>query len=381
MRTILPDYNNCCVNLINSVAKYYNLETKHATLPIVDKELQKDYKNVVILLLDGLGQNILVNEFPKDSFLRQNFIQELSAVYPSSTVPATVSIKTGYTPLEHAWWGHFLYFKGLGQTINVYTNNDAFSRKKVAIEDVAHTVMPYSNILDKICDQNEDIKAYCLCPAEARDNFGISQIIYNTFDEMSEYIQTLTSLSGKRVIYAYYNNPDDTMHKYGWNSPESEKLLNDIDSQVAVLCQKCSDTLFLITADHGQTLLKESRNITKYPDFLNTIYMMPTGCTRCASFYVKPKQEKLFLKLAKKYFGDKFAIYSKQDVLKNNLLGFGELHPELDNVLGDYLLCATSDCNITYSTLYGKPRAQPLGIHGGLTLDEMRVPLIMYGRK
>ena len=381
MRTILPDYKNCCVNLINSVAKHFNIETYHDTLPIVDKELEKNYKNIVILLLDGLGQNILVNNLPKDSFLRKNFVQELSAVYPSSTVPALTSIKTGQTPQEHSWWGHFLYFKQLGQTINVYTNNDAFSRKKVAIPDVAHTILPYANILDKICEQNENINAYALSLAKARDNFKITQIIYNTFDEMSEYIQTLLSLDGKRIIYAYYNDFDDTMHKYGFDSTETEKLLNDINYQVEALCQNCKDTLFLITADHGQTLLKESRDITKYPDFLNTIYQMPTGCTRCASFYVKPNQQKNFVKLAKKYFGDKFEIFSKQDILKNHLLGFGTIHPELDNVLGDYLLCATSDCNITYSNLYGKPRPQPIGIHGGLTIDEMRVPLIIYGRK
>ena len=68
MRTILPDYNNCCVNLMSSIAKHFNIDTKHNTLSIVDKELTKIYKNVVVLLLDGLGQNILMNSFPKDSF-------------------------------------------------------------------------------------------------------------------------------------------------------------------------------------------------------------------------------------------------------------------------------------------------------------------------
>ncbi len=165
MRIEFPDYNNCCVNLMNSVAKHFGLKAEHNTLPIVDKELQKGYKNVVVLILDGLGQHILMNRFPKDSFLRQNFAQELSAVYPSSTVPATVSFKTGLTPLQHAWWGHFLYFKDLGQTINLYTNNDAFSRKKVAIDDVAHKVMPYSNILDKACEVDKNLHAYTLVPA------------------------------------------------------------------------------------------------------------------------------------------------------------------------------------------------------------------------
>lgn len=381
MRYILPDYDNCCVNVMSSIAKYYNLQTYHKTLPMLDKELIKGYKNVVVLLLDGLGQNILMERLPFDSFLRQNFVQELSAVYPSSTVPATVSFKTGLTPFEHGWWGHFLYFKALGQTINVYTNNDAFSRKKAGVEDVAHKVMPYTNILDEAVSINHNLRAYTLCPAEARDNFGISQVTYNTFDEMSEYIKTLTSLDGNKLIYAYHNYPDDAMHKNGIHSDETDKLLNDLNCQIENLCKSCENTLFVITADHGQTELHETRNITNYPDFLDTLLMMPSGCTRCANFFVKHGMEKIFLKLAKKYFGDKFEIFSREDIIKKHLLGDGIVHPELDNTLGDYLICAVSDCNITYSTLYGMPKEQPYGIHGGLTLDEMRVPLIIYGNK
>ncbi len=381
MRYTLPDYKNCCVNVMNSIAKHYGIRTFHSTLPIVDNELKKGYKNVVVLLLDGLGQQILMQHLPFDSFLRQNFAQELSAVYPSSTVPATVSFKTGLTPFEHGWWGHFLYFKALGQTINVYTNNDAFSRKKVGIEDVAHKVMPYTNILDEAVRHNPNLRAYTLCPAEARDNFGVSQVTYNTFDELVEYAQTLCSLDGQKLIYAYYNHPDDTMHKTGIHSEESYKMINDLNYQVENLCKTCPNTLFIISADHGQTPLYESRDLTLYPDFLDTLLMMPSGTTRCANFFVKRGLEKTFEKLAKKYFGDKFEIFSRADIIKNNLLGDGIAHPELDNTLGDYLICAVSDCNITYSTLYGAPKTQPYGIHGGLTNDEMRVPLILYGDK
>ncbi len=381
MRIQLPDYNNCCVNLMNSVAKYFGLEPKHPTLPLVDAELLRGYKNVVVILLDGLGQSILMRYLPRDSFLRKNFAQELSAVYPSSTVPSTVSFKTGLNPVEHAWWGHFMYFKGLGQTINVYTNNDAFSRKSVALPDVAHRVIPYANILDLITEKNSNVHAYNLCNAEARDNFGVSQVTYNDFTEMAEFVKTLVSLDGKRLIYAYHENPDTILHKLGHNASEISKVLNDIDCTLADLCTSCKDTLFLITADHGQTELKESRDITDYPDFCNTLIQMPTGCTRCASFNVKAGQEKNFLNLAKKYFGDKFAIISKKEAVNNKLFGEGRPHPELGNLLGDYLLCATSDCNLTYSTLYGKPAMQPLGIHGGLTVEEMRVPLIIYGNK
>lgn len=381
MRYILPDYANCCVNIMNSVAQHFGLTPSHRTLPVLDKELEKNYKNVVVLLLDGLGQNLLMERLPFDSFLREHFVQELSAVYPSSTVPATVSFKTGLTPLEHGWWSHFLYFKQIGQTINVYTNNDAFSRKKVNLTDVANRIMPYTNILDLAVEANQNLHAYSLCPAEARDNFGVFQVTYNNFDEMCKYISTLTSLEGQRLIYAYHNYPDDAMHKNGLRSVETDNLLIELNSQIENLCKSCPDTLFIISADHGQTELHETRDIADYPELLDCLVMLPNGCSRCANFYIKHDCEKTFQKLIKRYFSDKFVLFSREQVFKNHLLGFGEPHPELSNLLGDYLLCATGDCNIVCSNLYGRPSSQPLGIHGGLTLDEMRVPLILYGDK
>ncbi len=381
MRIEYPDYDNCCVNIICSIQKFFGITPQHTTLPIVDAELSKDYKNIVVLLLDGLGQKILQDTLPPTAFLRKNFVQELSAVYPSSTVPATVSIKTGLTPAEHAWWGHFLYFKNLGQTINVYTNNDAFSRKQVTKPDAAHYDIPYLNFLDQIAEKNPEVHAYTVCPAKARDNFGVSQVICNDYSEICEYVHSLCELDGKRVIYAYYDQPDIEMHHYGYNHAQANKLINDLNYQTEYLCQNTPDTLFLITADHGQTLLKEVRDITLYPDFCDTLYMMPTGCSRAMSFVVKSDRHKEFEKLFKKYFSDKFILFSKNDIKKNNLLGTGKWHTELDNLLGDYLICATSDCSLQYSTIYGSPAKEPIGIHGGLTSEEMRVPLIMFGGK
>ncbi len=381
MRIEFPDYDNCCVNITCSIQKHFGIQPRHKTLGIVDKELEKNYKNIVILLLDGLGQKILQEVLPKNSFLRKNFAQELSAVYPSSTVPATVSIKTGLSPVEHAWWGHFLYFKNLGQTVNVYTNTDMFSKKKVSKDDVAHYNIPYLCFLDQVSERNPDVHAYTVCPANARDNFSTSQVTCNNLTDMSEYIATLCNLDGRRLIYGYLDSPDSVMHKFGYDSPEVSKLLNDINYQVEDLCQKCPNTLFLITADHGQIINKEVRDLTLYPDFLDTLYMMPTGCSRAMSFVVKSHKHKEFRKLFTKYFDDKFILFTKEQVLKNNLLGTGTCHDQLDNLLGDYLVCATDDCSLVYSTIYGSARPEPKGIHGGLTLPEMRVPLIIYGDK
>ena len=56
---IWPDYKNCIANLPNSILKKLGAEPTGDTLPLADKYLEKDYKNIVLLLLDGMGKSIL----------------------------------------------------------------------------------------------------------------------------------------------------------------------------------------------------------------------------------------------------------------------------------------------------------------------------------
>ena len=51
---IYPDYNKCVLNLTNSILKYYNVETKYGGLTSLDKVLEKKFKNIVLIILDGM---------------------------------------------------------------------------------------------------------------------------------------------------------------------------------------------------------------------------------------------------------------------------------------------------------------------------------------
>ena len=63
---IWPDYNNCIANLPNSILKKFGAEPAGDSLPLADKYLEKDYKNIVLLLLDGMGISILERHLKED---------------------------------------------------------------------------------------------------------------------------------------------------------------------------------------------------------------------------------------------------------------------------------------------------------------------------
>ena len=71
-KIVLPDYKNCIANLPNSILKKLGLPTNGDTLPLLDKYLQKDYKNIVVILLDGMGKAIIERHLKTEGSFRSH---------------------------------------------------------------------------------------------------------------------------------------------------------------------------------------------------------------------------------------------------------------------------------------------------------------------
>ena len=56
---IMPNYEHSILNTITSILKYYNVETKHSSLKSLDAKLNKNYKNVVFIVLDGMEEHLI----------------------------------------------------------------------------------------------------------------------------------------------------------------------------------------------------------------------------------------------------------------------------------------------------------------------------------
>ncbi len=376
----LPDYENCYVNMIASVAKAYGVDTGHSTLPEVDKLLKRKTKNVVVILLDGMGKYILERNLHESSFLRKHVLKDITAVFPTTTTAGTMSYKTGLTPIEHGWMSLFLFLKDVGCSVNLYLNTDAFSKKPLPKPHIADDVLGFSNIFERIEEKtNGKVRAYGVSIQEARDLFGnITQITYDTFHEMCQNIKTLCSLDGQKVIYAYHNHPDNTMHKFGPYSYETSELLIELNAELENLHKTCPNTTFLVCADHGQSYVDKVFDLSNFPDLDSTLLMPPTGGPRAFCVFVKKGKENEFKKLVKKYLADDFVLFSRKQVLEMNLFGTGTPHPKVDDFLGDFWIVSTGKSNLAYTTLYHQPTSQPIGAHGGLTKEEMMLSLIAF---
>ncbi|MBR3660404.1 MAG: alkaline phosphatase family protein [Bacilli bacterium] len=362
---------NNLVNLSNSILKYFGIKPFHNTLDVLDKELEENkYKNVVLYVCDGLGYYNLKKVLKSNSFLKQkNQNRKISSVFPPTTTAATTTLLSGLTPSEHHWFGWDMYFKDTDETTSLFLNliKDSSTKSKLNVLDREY--MNYKNIVDLI-NENTNNLAYFAYPF-SKDNKCLN------IDDVNNRIKELTKKEGKKFIYAYIENPDKLMHKYGIFSQEVKKEIYNINEKIEKLSQELHDTLIIVTADHGLIPTKSiilSRDLKEMYDMLErTTSIEP----RCVGIKLKKEiQKEEFINLYKKELLNDFKLLTVEKAIESHLFGLKD-SIYLRDTIGDYLLIATNNIALFYDEKAPKFKAN----HAGLSKEELEVPLIMIDCK
>ncbi len=363
--SVLPDYKNCIVNLPNSILKYFGAEPAGDTSELLDKYLKDEYRNVILMVLDGMGSSVLVWNSGSDKFFRKHNAGTVDSVFPSATVAATTSLMTGLQPCEHGWIGWDVYYKDIDQIVTVYKNTLVGKKKKAADYFVAGTITPYKSVFDRLTEAG--VKNYCLSPyAEPKTE---------TFEEILDKAKELCAQPERKYIYAYWPSPDDLLHKYGGANDEHPKIvefLEDVEKKISEFTRGMKDTLLIITADHGHVDTKMSQ-LEDYPELMDCMERLPAIEPRLATFFIKKGWKREFRTLFNRIYKDKFDLLTKKEVLERKLFGTGTEHPKFRDMLGDYIAVAIDDL-----TLIHTKKVKWVSSHGGVTEREMRVPVLIF---
>ncbi|MCF0261966.1 MAG: alkaline phosphatase family protein, partial [Sphaerochaetaceae bacterium] len=219
------NYDECLTNLACSVRRYFGLEYKHRSLSYIDELLDKyQPKNVVTILLDGMGSNILDRVLDKKSFFIKNRVKAISSVFPATTVAATTAMTTGLNPVESGMLGWDMYYKGLDRTITTFLSIEKGSSEVLA-EAVAYkdAHMKTESIVDQI-NRAGLYQGFSLFP------FGVEP--YKDFDDMLAIIRARCAQDGRKYIYAYDTEPDSSMHKFGCYCEQAKKLIFERNDKI-----------------------------------------------------------------------------------------------------------------------------------------------------
>lgn len=149
--------------------------------------------------------------------------------------------------------------------------------------------------------------------------------------------------------------------------------LRMIEDKVSSFASSLSDTLFLVTADHGH-IDAEGVYITEYPEIMDTLLRLPSLEPRTPNFFVKEGMKEVFKERFLDRFGDDFVLLDIEEVIEKKLFGWGKEHPLFKEMLGDYMAYSKSNKTLFF---YGEKLKS---MHGSMTEDEMIIPLIVFGR-
>ncbi len=368
-KIVFPDYNHSLLNLVSSILKHYQVSLGYNSLENLDQILKKNYRNVVFYLVDAMGSEILNKHSKIATNLQKNKIDDLTTVFPSTTVAATTTAITGLPPAVTGWLGWQQYIKEEDKNIILFLNQDYYDESHIFHYNISEKYVKTTSIYDLISKKNDDVFVHEIFP-----EFRIKEhkTICNQIDTVIKTCQS----PGKHFIYAYWDKLDWFLHEYGTDSDIVKNHMNEIEIAFNHLKDSISeDTLVIITADHGQVDI-EGIKLWEYEDLTSKFKHMPAIEPRATAFYIKEGERDAFELAFNQHFRDKFILYKTEEVIKMGLFGEGKIHPRTKGFLGDFFAVAID----RYSFMLQNAKLVFKATHSGLLKEEMMIPLIVLNK-
>ncbi len=379
-----PDYNNSIVNLVSSLAIALGGEARGYEPLAALRGMALSEQPHLLLIVDGLG-DIFLQSSP-DSFLCRHRKGRLTSVFPPTTATAVTSFFTGVAPQQHAITGWHTYFRELGTVGTVLPfvpryRGPCFSAAGIMPEQLigqesllrslpspCHVVLP-NYLLDS--DYSRTLSGRAV-----RHGYG-------TLAELFSRIEQLATSPQTGLVIAYWPELDSLAHVHGLESPEVAGHFLELD-------KACQDSLprvaergatVIVTADHGllDTSNGQMIHLDEHPRLAAMLTLPLCGEPRCAYCYVRSDRREEFERYVADHLGHACELRSSRELIGQGYFGRGRVSPRLAERIGEYTLLMKENYTIR-DRLLSEKNFQQRGVHGGLSPEELYVPLIILGQ-
>ncbi len=382
----MPDYHDgSIVNLMASILQCFGGKSLYKPLRSLVPDEIRQYENIVLMIIDGLGQEYLA-EYGQETFFADHQRGMMTSVFPATTATAITTFMTGLAPQQHAITGWYMYLKELGATTAILPfvprfGGSSFGKLGITPAKFLDTKLLFNEIsADSYYVIHDDL----VDSDYTRTIGGSVQLVgFQGLYDMLSGIQNIVKTHRRRkYIYAYWGAFDSLCHRHGASSDEAQQHFRDLTKAISrfVDSLKSSSTIFLITADHGfvDTSTEETIKVSEHPDFGDTLTLPLCGEPRVAYCYVHPGKVEQFESYVKNQFKDVCVMHRAEDLVAKNYFGLFEPHPRLIERIGDYVLIM-KDNYVIRDFVLGEKEFYFTGYHGGMTRAEMLVPLVVIG--
>lgn len=408
---IKPLYDSYCFAHLPATIEFLLTGNGQSALPHdVFGGLPTHYDKVVFFFVDAFGWRFFERYAEKYDFLKtvlkQGVVSKITSQFPSTTAAHVTNIHTGL-PVGQSGvyeWNYYeplvddlispLLFSYVDYAEGENLKRDTLKRANVSAE----AFFPHQTLYDKL--KTQGITSHILqyqnyTPSTYSDIVFRSAKThpYASIQQALFYLSEIVKVENAPPSYyfVYFDRIDTACHHYG---PFSKEFELEVDSFFKAMYElfyrniqgKAKDMLLIITADHGQ--VEVNPNTTYYLDkelpeikrYLKTNHqghiLAPAGSARDMFLYVHDEFVDEAIRTLQQKLEGKAEVYSTKDLLAQQFFGMEEPSPTFLARLGNVVILPYKDETVWWSQ-EGKYGMRFHGHHGGLTREEMEIPLML----
>ena len=380
-----PEYQSgSIVNLMASLSLGLGAGSLgYLPLPLLEPGRLQQYRNIVLLVIDGLGHQQLARS-RSGSTLRAYLQGSITSVFPTTTATAITTFFTGLAPQQHGLTGWHTWFRELGCVLRVLPMRPRYGGAALAEAGIdAARLFGHVPLFDLV-----HAHSHVVAPQHiARSDFNAAHQgrarlhDFLTAEQMFAHITDIVRAARERsYVYAYWPQLDAIAHAQGSGSDAAQDHLAEIDAGFARFLAGIhgSDTLVIVTADHGiiDTAPQRVIELEQHPELAEMLVLPLCGEPRVAYCYVHPERAQAFERYVRHALAPYAELWPSRELVARNFFGLGMKHPRLHERIGDYTLIM-KDNYVIKDWLLAEARYSQVGVHGGLSEQELYVPLIV----
>jgi len=330
-------------------------------------------KKTALILIDCLGFRALKDhqsQFP----IFKSFVEHeaLSSHFPTTTATKLVSLGTGELPGVHGMLGYTVRVPRSGEPgrlLNALKWDERvdpvmWQKVPTLFERAREQGLHVSHIAEKRYEGSGFTRAGMR---------GAEYLGANHISDMVEKAVSSTRQDGS-YSYIYLNNVDKSGHSDGVGSEKWLTALGFVSELLTSLVEKLPrDTQLYLTADHGMINASEKIILGQENPLLENVTLIG-GEARARHIYLREGSTEDSVAQWREYLGEKADIYTHEDA---QLLFGGVVTEDSLDRMGD-LVVVPRDGLVLLDPAIAARESLMVGHHGGLTQDEVLIPLLSY---
>ncbi len=339
---------------------------------------------VCLLLVDGLGWELLRANAGSAPFLNAIMREPLTAGFPATTAASLSSLATGLPPGEHGLVGYTMALPGYERAFNTLTWSlyGVGPRVELVAQLVPESFQPLPTLAERAAGAG--MRIHHLGPA-FHEWSGLTRAIgrgerFHPADSLEAVIEgALRLLNAPRTfVFGYHPRLDAAGHVNGVASQAWADELVAVDHAVRLLAEQLpKDTLLVVSGDHGMVDLRpaERLDLADDPDLAAGVRILG-GEPRARYVGTVSGATDDVLTAWRSRLGDRMWVWGTEEAIATGVFG-----PRVTDLarerMGDIVAAAYGRVGIVERNV-DPAQARLNGHHGSLTPAELLVPLLTY---